>query len=83
MTKKQEFLDQEAGTNEIFVTQQLLLKHSKTKLTQLRRAMKEINDTIYKSWAKSMPFEEIYGCIIAADDLNKIDNDLDNETDMD
>lgn len=71
---KQEFLDQETKTNEEWVTQTVLVNLSKTDIAQIRRCLDKLYNTAYKSWARSMPFEEILSCVLDAEELNKYPN---------
>lgn len=60
---KQEYLDQDKMTNEIWTTQQLISKMNKTQLTNAMRAFKQIYDAAYKSWARDQSFDEMYRCL--------------------
>lgn len=57
---KQEFLDIEANNDETKIIQQLLLSLNKTKISQLRRAIQELDRALYKTWMKEKPLNDLF-----------------------
>lgn len=77
MNKKQQFLDLDTSSdnysNETWATQQILLNMNKTQITHALRSLSQIDKSIYKSWAKELPFNTIHGCLHAASMILKED----------
>lgn len=74
---KQEILDKIPEDNTEFVIQQMLLHMSKTEMAATGRILRRIESIIYKSWAKSMPFEEIANALAKAYTFETQKNDTD------
>lgn len=71
--KKQKFLDQESTDTVIVVTQELLKSMGKTQLSNAVRSLNQLDSCLWKSWMKSMAFEDIIGCAHAALSIIKED----------
>lgn len=66
---KQQLLDSTVATPGIVATQQLVIRMSKTKLEATRRAFKEVNETLYKTEWKQLPFAAIVEAVNVATKL--------------
>lgn len=77
-SKKQQFLDQETTSNEVHATQTILTQMSKTEISDIRRKLERITKVLFKSWARGLTLDTIIGCFIAAEELNKPENDGNN-----
>lgn len=72
-TKKQQFLDQEATSLEMAATQELTRTLSKTQITNAIRAFKSIDESLYKSAYKDLPFSRIYEALLSTYAIVKTD----------
>lgn len=71
MSKKQNFLDQDSTDPKIIVTQVLLRHLSKTTATNSLRQFNMIENELWQTWMKQMTFEDIHGCLTAANAIIK------------
>lgn len=77
-SQKQSFLDQNASTTDVWLTQQVLIRMSKTRIAQVRRVLAEINNIAYTTPSKQLPFEIVNGCFIAAEAILTADENGNN-----
>lgn len=77
---KQDWLDKETENNQEWVTQQMLINMSKTELAQIKRAINRIHQVAYKSWAKTLPLNEISEAVSIAEEVARTEKEANNET---
>lgn len=63
---KQEYLDQQPTSPQIWLTQQLLTGSSKTELANIQRGIKRIFQMGYTSAAKTLPMNEVHEAVNTA-----------------
>lgn len=78
-TRKQAFLDQEPTSTEMQATQELLRTLNQTQVMNAIRAFKAIDNSLYKSSLKELPFTDIHSCLIAVEGIIKLDKDGSNQ----